>query len=121
MKKKLRRYKYEEHIEKWKNGEITGGKGDQAGHGKVSDHVRRYIFNKYQSKCTECGWSERNEFTDSIPLEIEHIDGNSMNHQEENLTLLCPNCHSLTKGHSTSKGNGRRYYRQKYHKEKVVG
>ena len=37
-----------------------------------------------------------------------------MNHIESNLTLLCPNCHSLTAGHSTSKGNGRRYYREKY-------
>ena len=38
--------------------------------------------------------------------------------KEENLILLCPNCHSLKAGHSTSKGNGRRYYREKYHKEK---
>ena len=42
----------------------------------------------------------------------------SLNHKEENLILLCPNCHSLTAGHSTSKGNGRRYYREQYHKNK---
>lgn len=31
-----------------------------------------------------------------IPLELEHIDGNSSNHLFDNLTLLCPNCHALT-------------------------
>lgn len=121
MKQKLKRYGYEEYIQKWKNGEVSGGKGDEQGHGKVSDHVRKYLFKKYQNKCTLCNWSKTNEHTNSIPLEVEHIDGNSMNHLEINLTLLCPNCHSLTKGHSTSKGNGRRYYRQKYYKEKMVG
>lgn len=115
----MKRLRYDEYIEKWKSGVVTGGKGDLQGHGKVSDHVRKYLFEKYDSKCTLCEWSETNPTTKSIPLEVEHIDGNSMNHSEENLTLLCPNCHSLTKGHSTSKGNGRRYYRQKYHREKV--
>lgn len=33
----------------------------------------------------------------SAPLEIEHIDGNALNNKEDNLILLCPNCHSLTK------------------------
>lgn len=110
---------YREYINKWKEGNVDGGRGAMNGYGAVSHHVRRYLFEKYKEKCAKCGWSERNEFTDSIPLEVEHIDGDSMNHKECNLTLLCPNCHSLTKGHSTSKGKGRRYYRQKYHKEKV--
>ena len=29
-------------------------------------------------------------------LELEHIDGDWSNTRLENLTLLCPNCHSLT-------------------------
>ena len=111
---------YNEFINKWKIGLVSGGKGELLGHGCVSNHVRKYIFNKYDSKCSECGWGEVNNFTNTIPLEIEHIDGNSMNHVEENLTLLCPNCHSLTAGHSTSKGNGRRYYREQYHKNKNI-
>lgn len=32
-----------------------------------------------------------------IPLELEHIDGNNKNNVEENLKLLCSNCHSQTK------------------------
>lgn len=42
-----------------------------------------------------------------IPLEIDHIDGNSENNSEENLRLICPNCHSLTatyKGANRGKG-----------------
>lgn len=31
-----------------------------------------------------------------INLELDHIDGNRLNHRLENLRLLCPNCHSQT-------------------------
>ena len=31
-----------------------------------------------------------------MPLEIEHVDGNSLNNDPSNLLLLCPNCHSFT-------------------------
>ena len=105
---------YLKFIENWKLGINSGGKGDLGGHGVVSNHVRKYLFLKYDNKCSMCGWSEINPYTGTIPLEVEHIDGNPMNHVENNLTLLCPNCHSLTAGHSTSKGSGRRYYREKY-------
>ena len=108
---------YLEYIENWKLGIVSGGSGDKSGLGCVSNHVRKYLFEKYNNKCSQCGWSEVNPYTNTIPLEVEHIDGNPMNHNEENLTLLCPNCHSLTPGHSTSKGNGRRYYREKYLKK----
>ena len=110
--------KYNKFILDWKNGNVSGGRGDSSGHGCVSGHVRKYLFKKYDNKCAECNWSEVNPYTQTIPLEVEHVDGNSLNHKEENLILLCPNCHSLKAGHSTSKGNGRRYYREKYHKEK---
>jgi len=97
---------------------VDGGKGIEGGHNGVSGHIRRYLFDKYESKCALCGWDKVNPFTNTQPLEIEHIDGDSLNNKENNLILLCPNCHSLTPGHSTSKGNGRRYYRQKYRDEK---
>jgi 5-methylcytosine-specific restriction endonuclease McrA len=32
----------------------------------------------------------------SIPLELDHIDGDRANNVLENLRLLCPNCHALT-------------------------
>jgi hypothetical protein len=31
-----------------------------------------------------------------IPLELHHKDGNKYNQSDENIILLCPNCHSFT-------------------------
>lgn len=60
------------------------------------------------------GWGEKNPFTGNIPLEIEHLDGDYTNNKEENLAVLCPNCHSLTSTYKgTNKGNGRKE-RSKY-------
>lgn len=50
-----------------------------------------------------------------ITLEIEHINGNSSDHNRENTTLLCPNCHSQTSTYkSKNNGNGRAIRRQRY-------
>ena len=55
----------------------------------------------------------------SIVLELEHIDGNSDNNTEENLTILCPNCHSQTLTYKNrNKGNGRHNRRMRYHEGK---
>ena len=98
-------YYYKIYIEKWKNHEVDGTRGN---HGQLSQHVRKYIFEKYNYKCTKCGWSKINPYTNRIPLEVEHIDGNWKNSFEENLDLLCPNCHSLTKTYrGANRGHGR--------------
>lgn len=45
-------------------------------------------------KCYRC---ERKTWLDGlIPLELEHINGINTDNRLENLTLLCPNCHSFT-------------------------
>lgn len=44
--------------------------------------------------CESCKLSEW--LTKPIPLELEHIDGNRMNDNIDNLKLLCCNCHSFT-------------------------
>ena len=111
--------RYRRYISLWKRGLVSGGQKE--GYGKVSNHVRKYLLEKYENKCSACGWNSLNTFTNTIPLEVEHIDGNPENHSESNLTILCPNCHSLTSNHSTSKGKGRRYYRNKYMKERRDG
>lgn len=100
-------YPYKEYIRKWKNGEVSGTIGKAWI--DVSGYVKRYIFEKFDFKCSKCGWSERNPYTNTLPLEIEHIDGDATNNCEENLTLLCHNCHSLTKTYrGANKGNGSR-------------
>ena len=48
----------------------------------------------FEHKCYSCNLTEW--LNQPIVLELEHIDGVHTNNQIENLTLLCPNCHSLT-------------------------
>lgn len=45
-------------------------------------------------KCEICGNTEWNG--KPIPLQLDHIDGNSHNHILTNLRLICPNCHAQT-------------------------
>ena len=72
------------------------------------------MYEKYENKCSKCGWNQKNPHTGKIPLEIEHIDGNYNNNKEENLDLICPNCHSLTETYKGSnRGKGRKE-RRKY-------
>lgn len=35
-----------------------------------------------------------------VPIELDHIDGNSDNNAKENVRLLCANCHSQTSTHA---------------------
>ncbi len=61
-------------------------------------------------KCYECGletWRDK-----PISLQLEHKNGDNTDHREENLTLLCPNCHSQT---STFAGkNNKREKKKRY-------
>lgn len=99
-------YAQSEWEKKWLSGEISGN--TQSLWKSVSQRIRTYLFKKYDNKCARCGWSETNPFTGNIPLEVEHIDGNANNNRPENLTLLCPNCHSLTPTYrGANKGHGR--------------
>ena len=102
-------FRYNDYINKWKSGTVSGIRG----YG-ISNRVRRYLFEKYDNQCTKCGWSEINPVTGKIPLEVHHIDGNYLHNTEDNLTLLCPNCHALTPTYkATNRGNGRKG-RRKY-------
>jgi hypothetical protein len=48
-----------------------------------------------EEKCSNCGLG--NIWQGSpISLQLEHIDGDHYNNNIENLTILCPNCHSQT-------------------------
>jgi 5-methylcytosine-specific restriction endonuclease McrA len=92
---------YETRIALWKEtGEI----------GKAP--LKRYLSEQKEG-CWECGITEWNG--NDIVLELEHINGNSQDNSEENLSLLCPNCHSQTSTYKNkNKGNGRHYRRERY-------
>lgn len=99
-------FKLIEYIERWKQGLETGKMKGQ----RLSKHVRRYLFRKYNHQCSECGWSRVNPLTGKSPLEVDHIDGDCLNCTEDNLKLLCPNCHSLTPTwKALGKGNRERH------------
>jgi predicted transcriptional regulator len=56
--------------------------------------AKRILIEKRGYYCEVCKnniWNDK-----AISLELHHIDGNSDNNSEENLQLLCPNCHSQT-------------------------
>lgn len=59
--------------------------------------IRAVIFEERGRKCEECGWNKENPFNGIIPVQVDHIDGDRTNNTRENLKVLCPSCHSLTK------------------------
>lgn len=59
-------------------------------------------------QCEECGWAKKSE-DGRLPLELDHINGDSRDHRIQNLRVLCPNCHSLKPTHrgANRKNKGR--------------
>ena len=102
-------YKYKEYIKKWKEGKETGICG---GYG-LSRQVRRYLLEKANFKCERCGWGEKNPYTGKYVLEVHHKDGNYKNNSEDNLEVLCLNCHGMTENYKSRNKQGRRE-RKKY-------
>ena len=91
-------------IDQWKKGLLVGHTGC-----RVKNFIRFYLYEKHNDSCCKCGWNKKHPVTDSVPLEVHHIDGNAFNNSENNLELLCPNCHSLTPTHrNLNKGKGRK-------------
>lgn len=64
---------------------------------ELSKGPRKQRVLEEQNYTCECGlgieWKGK-----SITLELHHIDCNPKNNKRENLTILCPNCHSQTDG-----------------------
>lgn len=83
-----------------------------AGKGK-SNSVKKYLLKTTSHICNKCKNTTWNN--QQIPLELEHIDGNSENNNLSNVELLCPNCHAQTPTYKgKNRGNGRWKRRQRY-------
>jgi transposase-like protein len=44
-------------------------------------------------ECSSCGYAERRITDDTVPLLLDHIDGDTTNHRIENIQMLCLNCY----------------------------
>jgi Zn finger protein HypA/HybF involved in hydrogenase expression len=83
---------------------------------KLSKAIRNFLIKESSMKCSECGWGQINPHTKTLPLEIDHIDGNAENNLKANLRVLCPNCHSMTSTYKGANKTGNREFRKKYYK-----
>src|SRR5579884_3098145 len=76
----------------------------------TNQFIRRFLILRDGENCSRCGWAKRHPKTGRVPVEVEHIDGDYRNNHPTNLTLLCPNCHSLTDTfRGLNRGRGRPY------------
>jgi hypothetical protein len=71
--------------------------------------IKKFLIQKHGEKCMSCGWSKKNSYTGNIPIELHHKNGNHTDNSIENCSLLCPNCHALTKNYKGAGEDGRKF------------
>jgi 5-methylcytosine-specific restriction endonuclease McrA len=97
-------FQYKKNIEDWKSGSLSGYKGKNL---QVTPWLRKYLQDSRGTQCCLCGWDDRHP-DGAILTEIDHIDGDASNNSENNLRILCPNCHSKTLNFRNRNKNSKR-------------
>ena len=100
-------------VEQWLSGDWDLV---QTSDGSLKNWGRSYLMEQVHYACSICRWSEVSA-NNTIPLEIDHIDGNWKNSHPDNLRVLCPNCHACTHNYKVyNTGNDQSRY--SYYKER---
>ena len=86
-------YENKQRLNEWMDGKNFTRQGGTS----IPQWMRRHLLENSNYQCRECGWGQLNEYTNTVPLDIDHIDGDAYNNMIDNLKVLCPNCHSLKK------------------------
>lgn len=79
-------------------------KGKQTHLGRLKSKL--FLENYKEKRCEIClndMWNGN-----PIPLELHHIDGDSLNNELTNLQILCPNCHAQTENYKNKNKNSTR-------------
>jgi hypothetical protein len=82
--------------------------------------IKKFLIRKHGNKCMdpECAWDNDRR---PIAVELDHIDGDSINNALDNFRLLCPCCHSLTPTYKgKNRGNGRTRRMELYREKKLA-
>lgn len=61
---------------------------------RAKQAIKNSLIRERGYQCESC--LNKEWLSKPIPLELEHIDGNRMNDDRNNLKLLCCNCHAFT-------------------------
>ncbi len=113
------KYQQKEYIQKWHKGNLNDARGILTKN--ISSYIRKYLEDKFNNKCCVCGWNQVNPSTGKVPLEIDHINGNAEDNDEQNLRIVCPNCHSLSPNfRNLNKGRGRAWRTTKTRTKMVI-
>lgn len=85
---------------------LGGIKEIQPPHYGTAPFSRKSLIRTRGRRCQSCG--KRKWLNHPIPIEIHHINGNRSDNRDENLAILCCNCHAMTLNY-----NGRKRVKQK--------
>jgi hypothetical protein len=66
-------------LDKWQRGKVDGNIGIHVRN--FSGHLKIYLRKKFNNECSICGWNKKHPITGIVPIEIDHIDGDSENNK----------------------------------------